>query len=215
MKIVRWMLFLCVAGTTTLSAHVGLSYPKAGLTFNGGEVVTIQWYVEIDHGDCVWDIALSTDGGVTWQGVVSALPKSVLKYNWMVPNTMTSRAEIRVTQNNTLGADYDATSGNFTINSTTSVQSSKLQALNFELYPAYPDPFNPSTTISYAVPFSGYVTLKVYDLIGRQVAVLVQKDLLPGRYKVNFNASNLASGMYIDVLEIEKLKAMQKLLLVQ
>lgn len=67
-----------------------------------------------------------------------------------------------------------------------------------ELQQNYPNPFNPSTTIAYGVPQTGKVTLEVFDILGRKVATLLNAEQKPaGRYIVNFDASNLASGMYI------------------
>ena len=61
----------------------------------------------------------------------------------------------------------------------------------------YPNPFNPSTKISFELPVSGFTTLKVYDILGREVAVLLNEELMAGSHIINFNASNLASGTYI------------------
>ena len=73
----------------------------------------------------------------------------------------------------------------------------------YELGQNYPNPFNPTTTISYQLPKDGIVTLKVYDMLGREVATLVNDKLkTPGRYSVNFNASSLASGVYIYQLKV-------------
>jgi plastocyanin len=67
---------------------------------------------------------------------------------------------------------------------------------DFILYQNYPNPFNPSTTISFAIPQGGFVDLRVYDILGKEVAMLVDNDLNPGSYNVSFNAGNLNSGVY-------------------
>ena len=69
------------------------------------------------------------------------------------------------------------------------------------LHPTYPNPFNPSTTIKYEIPGQTQkdninVALKVYDALGREVATLVNERLQPGYYQVEFNAADLASGVY-------------------
>ena len=69
--------------------------------------------------------------------------------------------------------------------------------LEYSLTQNYPNPFNPSTTIKYSVPNAGNVQLKVYDIIGNEVATLVNKEKEPGSYEVPFNASQLSSGVYI------------------
>jgi len=60
----------------------------------------------------------------------------------------------------------------------------------------YPNPFNPATIISYSIPNQIYVSLKVFDGLGREVDILVNKVKSPGNYKVDFDASQLASGIY-------------------
>ncbi len=74
--------------------------------------------------------------------------------------------------------------------------------VEFRLEQNYPNPFNPSTTINYSIPaVKGgkvvFTTLKIFDLLGHEIATLVNEDKTPGHYEVNFNATGLASGMYI------------------
>jgi uncharacterized lipoprotein YddW (UPF0748 family) len=66
----------------------------------------------------------------------------------------------------------------------------------FDLNQNYPNPFNPSTTIRFAVPLSGPVSLRVYDMLGREIAVLVDGSLTPGYYSARFDAHTLSSGIY-------------------
>ncbi len=72
----------------------------------------------------------------------------------------------------------------------------------FELYQNYPNPFNPSTTIKYSIPNSGFITLKVFDVLGKEVATLVYEEKPAGKYEVEFNASELASGIYYYTLKV-------------
>ena len=67
----------------------------------------------------------------------------------------------------------------------------------YDLAQNFPNPFNPSTTIRYQIPQDGIVTLKIYDILGSEVATLVNEEKVAGKYEVNFNASSLASGVYI------------------
>ncbi len=66
----------------------------------------------------------------------------------------------------------------------------------YELSQNYPNPFNPSTKIKYSVPVSGIVTLKIYNVLGKEVYTLVNSNQEAGRYEVNFNASGMSSGIY-------------------
>jgi hypothetical protein len=69
--------------------------------------------------------------------------------------------------------------------------------VTYALAQNYPNPFNPNTTIRYQIPQDGIVTLKIYDILGSEIATLVNEEKLAGKYEVNFNASSLASGVYI------------------
>jgi hypothetical protein len=69
------------------------------------------------------------------------------------------------------------------------------------LYQNYPNPFNPSTTIKFELPKSSMVRLSVYDLPGREVTVLVNERVEAGVHEVNFDGSNLASGVYLYRLQ--------------
>lgn len=79
----------------------------------------------------------------------------------------------------------------------------------------YPNPFNPSTKIRFAVPRSGFASLKVYDLLGREVARLVNEELKPGRYEVTLDASHLASGVYFYRVRAGEFVETKKLILLR
>jgi hypothetical protein len=84
----------------------------------------------------------------------------------------------------------------------TSVQDPKNSntPAEFSLAPNYPNPFNPSTTIRFSVPFRQHVSLTVYDIAGRRVATLVDDDYTPGSHEVRWNAQGIASGVYLYAL---------------
>lgn len=79
----------------------------------------------------------------------------------------------------------------------------------------YPNPFNPTTAIVYSVPTSELVTLMVYDVLGKEVAVLVNEMKRAGFYSVDFNASSLASGIYFYQIEAGKFSAVKKMMLIK
>ena len=72
----------------------------------------------------------------------------------------------------------------------------------YSLKQNYPNPFNPVTKISYDISRIGFVSLKIYDILGKEVAVLVNEMKNPGLYTIDFNASNLSSGTYFYRLEV-------------
>jgi tetratricopeptide (TPR) repeat protein len=79
----------------------------------------------------------------------------------------------------------------------------------------YPNPFNPSTTIRYQIPKSGIVTLKVYDILGKEVATLVNENKIKGSYEINFIASKFASGVYIYQLRANDYVASKKMIMIK
>ena len=85
----------------------------------------------------------------------------------------------------------------------------------FELSQNYPNPFNPSTVISYNIPKAANVTLKVYDVLGREVATLVNQFQNANSYKVRFNASSLSSGVYLYKIEAGNFIMTKKMLLLK
>jgi hypothetical protein len=85
----------------------------------------------------------------------------------------------------------------------------------FSLAQNYPNPFNPSTTIKYELPKSSHVSLSVYDILGREVSLLVNERRDAGVYEVKFDGSNLASGVYFYRLQAGDFVAAKKLLLIK
>jgi len=86
---------------------------------------------------------------------------------------------------------------------------------SYDIAQNYPNPFNPTTTIRYQIPEDGMVTLKVYDILGREVKTLVNDFKTKGRYEVTFDASNLASGLYIYEITSGDYKASKKMTLIK
>jgi len=79
----------------------------------------------------------------------------------------------------------------------------------------YPNPFNPATTINYQIPKASNVQIKVYDVLGKEVAELVNEKKEPGRYNVQFDASNLPSGLYFYRMQAGKFSEVRKMLLMK
>jgi len=85
----------------------------------------------------------------------------------------------------------------------------------FRLGQNYPNPFNPTTTINFSIVDPGLVSLKVYNLLGQEVAILVDEELSPGNYNAKFDAGNLSSGIYVYVLKTSNYTASKKMILLK
>ncbi len=94
-------------------------------------------------------------------------------------------------------------------------QISSLVPEKFELYNNYPNPFNPSTTIKFDIAKSQFVKLVVYNMLGEQVSSIVNQNLTPGSYSVDFDASSLSSGMYFYRIESQGFAQTRRMVLIK
>ena len=87
--------------------------------------------------------------------------------------------------------------------------------IHYSLNSAYPNPFNPSTTISFSIPEFGLTTITAYDINGRQLETLTNEVLSVGNYSINWNASSHPSGLYFIRMVSGQFTQTQKLMLVK
>lgn len=115
-------------------------------------------------------------------------------------------------------SDYESKISNLLKNNFGAPQKTEETAsipANYNLYQNYPNPFNPVTTIKYDLVKNGNVKLAVYDILGREITILVNEQQQPGRYEVQFNASNLSSGVYIYQLISDEYISSKKMILIK
>ena len=85
----------------------------------------------------------------------------------------------------------------------------------FQLYQNYPNPFNPTTDIKFDIPKDANVKVKIYDILGREVASVINEFKKAGEYSISYDASNLASGIYIYKIEANDLTDAKKMILIK
>jgi len=114
------------------------------------------------------------------------------------------------------GSGFENTGGVYTNDSLVGVtnQNNKLPH-EYKLFQNYPNPFNPSTTIQFEIPKPSYTKLMIYDVMGREVMVLVNEELKAGSYKVDFDGSNYSSGVYFYKLISNKFSEIKKMILMK
>ncbi len=134
--------------------------------------------------------------------------------NWTtISNAMIDRANKTVTFSSNIVSNYVILTGE---KITTAVDKEQnIIPDNYSLEQNYPNPFNPATTISYTLPIAGNVTLKVFDITGKEVRMLDNGYKAAGKYSVTFNASDLASGMYIYKIQTSNFSEVRKMLLMK
>lgn len=93
--------------------------------------------------------------------------------------------------------------------------AAKEPVLTYNLFQNYPNPFNPSTMIKFTVPEAAYVSLKVFNALGSEVAVLVDSNKEAGTYEVNFNGEALPSGIYFLQLKAGSYTNIKKMILLK
>ncbi len=178
-------------------------------TPNGGEKLVGNTYYFINWrktGGIVTGSLLleySTDGGLTWNRINSAPIAGVMRYSWLVPKINSTKCLVRVV-NYLNRREYDRSDLPFQITYNPEASSSN-----------YPNPFNPSTKIVFNLEKSEFTTLKVFNSIGQEVAVLVNKQLESGAHEFEFNASNLPSGVYFYNLNRGDKSEIHKMLLLK
>ncbi|MBE0570379.1 MAG: T9SS type A sorting domain-containing protein [Ignavibacteriaceae bacterium] len=101
------------------------------------------------------------------------------------------------------------------VQSPVSVDDEKIIADKFELLQNYPNPFNPSTNIGYRISDRGFVSLKVYNILGDEIATLVNEEKEQGVYNITFDASGLSSGMYLYKLQAGSFVEMKKMIIIK
>jgi len=95
------------------------------------------------------------------------------------------------------------------------VTNSKSTPSDFYISQNYPNPFNPTTIINYSVPTRTFVSLKVFDILGREIKTLVNEEISAGNYSVNFNGAYLSSGVYFYTISAGDFKQVKKLILLK
>jgi hypothetical protein len=211
------------------------SLPVELNTFTGkfiNESVELKWETATEVNNYGFEIERKNRGSGVWEKIgfvqgngTTNSPKNYEFTDSELPNS--ESVDYRLKQ-----IDND---GKFTYSKVITVDLSTITNIKdevvyeFALEQNYPNPFNPTTTINFTVPTpphpspykgegtrEGLVLLRVYDILGREVATLVNQKLKPGNYEVQFNASSLSSGMYFYRIDIgNRLTSVKKMILIK
>ncbi len=119
-------------------------------------------------------------------------------------------------RNNILAVpNFNSNSVDFIPISPSDVETESNQIHGYDLIQNFPNPFNPHTTIIYQIPESGFVLLKVFDVLGNEVSTLVREEKQPGEYKVEFSGDGLTSGIYFFIIQAGNFRETKKMLLLK
>jgi hypothetical protein len=168
--------------------------------------VTISWITSTETNNLGFDIERKTDNSIFMKiGFIQG------------KGTTTVKQSYSFTDNNLTSGSYTYRINQIDVNGTVHL----LKDINvivgmptvYSLEQNFPNPFNPATTIKYQLPKAGFVTLKIYDILGKEVATLVNENKVAGRFSVEFNASKLPSGVYIYELKSPDFTSCKKMML--
>ncbi len=195
-----------------LTGSIQILSPAIGEIWQAGSVQEIRWN-SYSISDLI--IGLSTNGGSSWNSLAPDAPAIYGFYRFLVPNVSSQNCLIKIFDKNNLATSI-ITAGAFTIETPADVKSSSTVIKDFTLNQNYPNPFNPSTNIGFTVPYRMHATIKVYDVLGIEVANLFDSIAEAGRnYNVQFNASGLNSGIYFYQLKTEESILTKKMILIK
>ena len=150
-------------------------------------------------------LAVTTDGGLTWGTLTTPFG-----------NPQGSNAIFSIyfcdINNGWVTADYGRIAK---YTGATSVDDELISLSDYSLAQNYPNPFNPSTTIKFNIPESGFTTIRVYNLLGSEIATLVNEIKQRGIYQVNFASEDLPSGTYFYSMEVNSFREVKKMILLK
>ncbi len=196
-----------------LNPAVTVTAPNGGESWIAGTTKQVKWthqdinYVKIEY---------STNNGNDWTLVIASIIAAFGNYNWIIPNTPSANCLVRISDVDS--AEINDISNNvFTIDPPVSVENLNSGIPDeYDLFQSYPNPFNPSTVIKFSLPEAvSNVNLSIYNALGEKVAELVNTSLSAGNYSYQWNAQNLATGMYIYELRTENFVSVKKMILMK
>ncbi len=218
--------------TRPQSRHLSMGYPVIGIS---GQYIVVGFQAFMrdtsahgfNYSDVFW--TFSIDGGRNWfhpenltnTQLLDERYPSISRWNHggpsMVEANMVWQEDSEPGSHITDGATVSRSKQVFSRRSIiwNSAAENDQQPYEFSLRQNYPNPFNPTTEIRYQISEVSRVTLKVFDVLGREVATLVNEAKAPGKYEIQFDASNLSSGVYYYQLRAGSFVATKKMLLIR
>ncbi len=199
--------------TAALVSMVTVTAPNGGENWVGFTNHNITWTRQVV---AQVKIEYSTDNGSVWIDIVASVPSIFGSYTWTVPNTPSTQCLVRISDASNSSVN-DVSDNTFTIEQSVSVEDLNSGIPDeYGLYQSYPNPFNPSTVIEFALPENvSNVKLSIYNMLGEKVAEPVNTELSAGKYRYQWNAQDFATGMYIYELRTDNFVSIKKMLLLK
>lgn len=204
---------LCIKALTVDESNLPVELTSFS-AFNNSNKIQLEWSTATETNNHQFEIyRREIEGSVTsdWiligyrKGAGTTTESQVYTYEDDISTLIADAFEYRLKQ-----IDF---SGHFAFSDVVTVDN--LVVYGFVLEQNYPNPFNPSTMISYSLPSLSYVTLKVFDILGNEVAVIINGIKEAGCHEVTFNAGNLSNGVYFYELKAGEMRSVKKLMILK
>ena len=213
-----WSYVASFATAASSSAVVPLAgTPNFGQPINNTTAV-LNWSLPVKSNSYLnYNVEYSKNSDFSNSTVVKDIPEKVTSLDGLDKN---STYYWRVLSKNTQGTSNYSQAASFNTGTVTEVKEAEIIPSEFELSQNYPNPFNPTTVIKFSIPNSQFVTLKVYDMLGREIRTLLNAEKNAGTYSIDWNADDnlglkVASGMYIYRITAGNFVATKKMALIK
>lgn len=178
-------------------------------TVNGGNT-KLEWNTLSEQNNSGFEVQRTNAGESNWKKIAfingNGTTNKPAKYSCEDKNLASGKYQYRLKQ-----IDFNGNYEYFNLSNEVIIGVPN----KFSLLQNYPNPFNPNTVISYQLSVDGFISLKVYDIAGKEVASLVNKNQSAGYYTVEFNGANLSSGTYFYAIQAGDFKAVKKMVLLK
>lgn len=197
---------------TSTSAFLDLTFPNGGESWNTDTSLIIYW--DFNTSDSVNIDLYKAD--VFSRTIVDSFYSVNGGYQWTLSDSILSSTDYKIKISSIDGTLEDISENNFTIvYGPSDVERTKDFVNDYRLEQNYPNPFNPTTKIEFNIPESGFVSLKIYNILGNEIATLINEEKTAGGYRVDFDATKLPSGVYFYTLKAGSFSQTRKMLLLK
>ena len=196
---------------TTSNVYLSVLYPTVGLKLLTNSTYVLKYENNFDERV---NVRLYKNGSLILK--IKDSTENTGRYVWKIPVTgITTDSTYIIRVNSVLDSTIVSSSPLFSIEKVAGVETEETNVTTFALSQNYPNPFNPSTTIRFSLPVSRFVVLKIYDVLGKEIAVLINEQLSAGEHSVQFNAADIPSGIYFYSLHAGTFTSTKKLVLMK
>lgn len=206
-----------INGPSTLSLGETAQYT---VTISGGPLIAAGTNIAASSGTLIPGAGLKIVNGELTHTSPKTPVNGVVTFSFSYTATMTQGSVLLFANGNSvnMNGNNSGDQWNFAENKLITLGlpsdvNDKLIIDNFSLAQNFPNPFNPSTSISYTLGKKSFVSLKIYDITGKEISSLVNANQTEGKYSVNFNAAKLSSGIYFYSLKTDYFSETRKMIL--